>query len=350
MARKPRRRQTKKVTLHDVARHAGVSHITVSRVINSDPWVKTQTRERVMASLEALRYVPNIDARSLVSAGPLRIGFVYAAPTAPYIDSLLVGTLAQARKLGCQVIVKNCLEAGAERKVISELVRDGARGLILPAPLCDFDETLVAMADSKLPSVLVGSGRPAPGFSAVSIDDFAAAREMTRYLLSLGHKHIGFISGHPEQTASAQRLLGYLQAMAEAGLTVSANLIVQGFYTYRSGLEAAELLLARTNATAIFAANDEMAAAAIAVAHRQGLDVPGDMTIVGFDDTPLATMITPHLTTVRRPISEMAYRSVAILTEDIENGRSNARKPARRELLKHTLLPRGSSGPLKTGP
>src|SRR5688572_30203871 len=142
MARKPRRRHIKKVTLHDVARHAGVSHITVSRVINAGTWIKEETRSRVLASIETLGYSPNIDARSLVSAEPLRVGFVYAASTAPYIDQLLVGTLAQARKLGCQVTVRNCLEAGAERKVISELARDGIKGIILPAPLCDSEEAL----------------------------------------------------------------------------------------------------------------------------------------------------------------------------------------------------------------
>ena len=346
MAAKRGRKRKKNVTIHDVGRHAGVSHITVSRVINSDAWVKEETRARVLASLDALGYVPNIDARSLASAEPVRIGFVYAASTAPYIDQLLIGTLAQARKLGCQVTVRNCLEPGAERKVISELVRDGVKGIILPAPLCDSEAALVAVADAQLPCVLVASGRPAPGFSAVSIDDFQAAREMTRYLLSLGHQRIAFINGHPEQTAAGQRFRGYLEAMAEAGIKVGPERVAQGYFTYRSGLEAAEILLADRSLTAIFAANDEMAAAAMAVAHRKAMDVPGDVTIAGFDDTPLATMISPHLTTVRRPVADMAYRSVKLLISDIENRRFDARKPATRDVLEYTILPRGSSGPL----
>lgn len=344
MTRKPRRRHRKKVTLHDVARHAGVSHITVSRVINAGAWIKEETRNRVLTSIETLGYSPNVDARRLARVVPVRIGFVYAAPTAPYIDQLLVGTLAQARKLGCQVTVRNSLEAGSERNAIRDLVRDGVAGIILPAPLCDSEEALAAVAASQVPSILVGSGRPAPGFSAVSMDDLAAAREMTRYLLSLGHTRIAFINGHPEQTASAQRFLGYLQAMAEAGHTAGAELIAQGFFTYRSGLEAATLLLNSARPTAIFAANDEMAAAAMAMAHRGAMDVPGDISIAGFDDTPLATMISPHLTTIRRPVSEMAYRSVKLLIDEVQEGRIDARKPARREILKYALLPRGSSG------
>lgn len=347
MARKPRRRHKKKVTLHDVAHHAGVSHITVSRVINAATWIKEETRNRVLASIEALGYSPNVDARQLARIAPVRIGFVYAASTGPYIDHLLVGTLAQARKLGCQVTVRNSLEAGSARNAIQELVRDGVAGIILPAPLCDSEEALEAVASSRVPSILVGSGRPAPGFSAVSIDDLAAAREMTRYLLSLGHTRIAFINGHPEQTASAQRFLGYLQAMTEAGHKLSTELVAQGLFTYRSGLEAATLLLESAKPTAIFAANDEMAAAAMAVAHRRAMDVPKDISIAGFDDTPLATMISPHLTTIRRPVSAMAYRSVKLLIDDVQDGRVNARKPARREILKYALLPRGSSGPVR---
>lgn len=311
--------------------------------MNPDAQVKEETRLRVLAAAQELGYSPNIDARQLANIPPLKIGFVYAASTAPYIDQLLAGTLAQARKLGCQVTVRNCLEPGVERKVIAELVRDGVAGIILPAPLCDSEDALAAVASHRLPSILVGSGRPAPGFSAVSIDDLAAAREMTRYLLSLGHRRIAFMLGHPEETGSAQRFLGYLQAMAEAGIKIAPDLVAQGFFTYRSGLEAGALLLDSVRPTAIFAANDEMAAAAMAVAHRKGLDVPKDITIVGFDDTPLATMISPHLTTIRRPVSEMAARAVELLVEGVRKERVDARKPARREMVKYALMTRGSS-------
>jgi len=129
---------------------------------------------------------------------------------------------------------------------------------------------------------------------------------MTAYLLELGHTRIAFIKGHPNQTASARRFEGYQAAMQEAGIPPDQNLIQQGYFTYRSGLEATEKLLARKKpATAIFASNDDMAAAAISVAHRRGLDVPRDLSVVGFDDTPTATTVWPELTTIRQPIAAM---------------------------------------------
>lgn len=349
MARKPRRQFKKKATLFDVARHAGVSHITVSRAMSPDSQVKTETRVRVLASAQELGYAPNTDARQLANIASFKIGFVYGAPTAQYIDQLLAGTLAQARKMGCQVTVRNCLKPGLERQVISELVRDGVAGIILPAPLCDSDEALAALSLQRTPSILVGSGRPAPGFSAVSIDDLAAAREMTRYLLSLGHRRIAFIAGHPEQTVSAQRFLGYLQAMTEVDIQTTSDLVAQGFFTYRSGLQAGSLLLESAKPTAIFAANDEMAAAAVAVAHRKGMDVPKDLTVVGFDDTPLATMISPYLTTIRRPVAEMAARAVELLIDNVRSGRGNARKAFRRETVKYAMLIRDSSAGPRPG-
>jgi LacI family transcriptional regulator len=194
----------------------------------------------------------------------------------------------------------------------------------------------------------VTSGRPAPGFSAVSINDFEAAREMTRHLLGLGHRRIGFINGHPGHTASGQRFRGYMEGMTEAGVEVGADQVAQGFFTYRSGLDAAERLLSSGfNPTAIFACNDDMAAATMAIAHRKGLDVPGDIAIAGFDDTPLATMIWPELTTVRRPIADMAREAVRLLIEQVRAKRSGNPQPVEHKLLKFTLVKRESSGPAK---
>src|SRR5262249_3161500 len=149
-----------------------------------------------------------------------------------------------------------------------------------------------------IPAVVVATGRPGAGFSAVSINDFEAARAMTRHLVALGHSRIAFINGHPNQTASGQRFRGYIVGMSEAGLPVGPEQVAQGYYTDRSGLAAAESLLkSGWNPPAIFASNDDMAAATVAMAHRMGLDVPGDVAIAGFDDTPLATTVWPELTT-----------------------------------------------------
>src|SRR5262249_43529026 len=149
-------------------------------------------------------------------------------------------------------------------------------------------------------TVAVATGGAASEVSCIRIDDRAAAAEMTRYLVGLGHRRIGFIEGHPNQTASHERLAGFREIIE--GSAGAEAVVAQGYFTFASGLEAAETLLgARPRPTAVFASNDDMAAATISVAHRRGLDVPRDLTVVGFDDTPLAVTLWPPLTTVRQP-------------------------------------------------
>ncbi len=348
MARKSSRRSGGGVTIHDVARHAGVSPMTVSRVINAETNVREETRARVAASIKALRFSPNMAARNLASAETVHVGILYANSTAAYLSELLLGGLEQSSLLGCQLVLEQCEDLESERKAIQRLVAGHVDGVILPAPLCDSEEALQAVADAKIPAVLVTSGRPAPGFSAVSINDFEAAREMTRHLLSLGHRRIAFINGHPGHTASSQRFRGYIAGMTEVGLDVGADQVAQGFFTYRSGLEAAERLLGNGwNPTAIFAANDDMAAATMAAAHRKGLDVPGDIAVAGFDDTAFATMVWPELTTVHRPIADMAREAVRLLIEQVRARRGGAAAAGPvHKLLKFTLVMRESTGPL----
>jgi LacI family transcriptional regulator len=347
LARKSPRRSGSGVTIHDVARHAGVSPMTVSRVINSEGSVRPETREKVNSSIKTLRYSPNLAARNLASAETVLIGILYANSTAAYLSELLLGALEQSSLSGCQLVLEQCEDVESEKRAIQRLTATGGiDGIILPAPLCDSQDALKAVADAGIPAVLVTSGPPSPGFSAVSINDFEAAREMTRHLLSLGHKRVAFINGHPGHTATGQRFRGYIEGLTEAGLSVGPDQVAQGFFTYRSGLEAAERLLGNGwNPTAIFASNDDMAAATIAVAHRRGLDVPRDIAVVGFDDTPLATMIWPELTTVRRPISDMARQAVRLLIEQIRAKRTGTAPRMVHQLLDYTLIKRESSAP-----
>jgi len=341
MPRKSGRRGGSVVTIHDVARHAGVSPMTVSRVINAESNVREETRAKVAASVKALRYSPNLAARSLASADGLHLGILYANPSAAYLSEFLLGSLEQSSLAGCQLVIERC-EAD-EGPTIARLVQGGVHGVILPAPLCDSEAALKAVEQAQIPAVLVASGRPAAGLSAVSINDFEASRAMTRHLLELGHRRIGFINGHPNQTASGQRFRGYIEGMTEAGLSVGTDQVAQGYFTYRSGLEAAEKLLTAWKPTAIFASNDDMAAATMAVAHRRGLDVPGDLAVAGFDDTPLATTVWPALTTVRQPIAEMAREAVRLLIDQIRKKRSGEAAPVRHKTLKFTLIDREST-------
>jgi len=345
MAKKNSRKSGSVVTIHDVARHAGVSPMTVSRVINSEANVREETRARVTASVRALRYSPNLAARSLASADAMHLGVLYSNPSSAYLSEFLLGSLEQSSLSGSQLVIEQCDKVESEREAVLRLVKGGIDGVILPAPLCDSEESLKAVEETGIPAVLVASGRPAPVFSAVSINDFEAARAMTRHLLALGHKRIGFINGHPNQTASGQRFRGYIEGMTEAGLPVGADQVAQGYFTYRSGLDAAERLLESWKPTAIFASNDDMAAATMAVAHRRGLDVPGDLSIAGFDDTPLATTVWPALTTIRQPIADMAREAVRLLIEQIRGRRGGAAPPVAHKSLRFTLVPRESTGP-----
>lgn len=319
--------------------------MTVSRVINGASHVRPRARDAVNAAITALNYAPNRAARNLAGGGQVRVGLLYSNPSAAYLSEFLVGTLDQASRSDIQLIVEKC-DPGGEEAAARHLMAGGIDGILLPPPLCDSKTLLALLAADKVTAVVVASGLPAKGVSAVSIDDFDAARTMTRHIVSLGHKRIGFIIGNPDQTASARRLDGYRAALAEEGIAVDEALIVQGLFSYRSGLEAAEKLLdLPVPPSAIFASNDDMAAAAVAVAHRRGLDVPGNLSVCGFDDTTLATAIWPELTTVHQPIADMSRAAVEILVSEIAARREGELRQSRRVVLDFTLVRRQSDGP-----
>ena len=331
--------------MHEVAKHVGVSPMTVSRVISGDANVKPETFERVRHAIKQLGYTPNTAARMLAKAATLHIGLLYNNPSAAYLNELLVGVLHQTTQVGCQIVLEKCGMRN-ERAAIERLLGDGVGGFILPPPLSDSKVVLATLRAAKVPFIAVATGRPESDGLSVRINDFEAAAAMTRYLISLGHRRIGFIVGAHNQTTSVQRQSGFEAALREAAITVNSEWVKQGSFTYRSGLLAAEKILASAHRpTAIFASNDDMAAAAIAVAHRVGLDVPKDLTVVGFDDTPLATTIWPAMTTVRQPVSAMARKAVELLLEEIRLRKSGETLDPTQHLLNFTLVKRESSAP-----
>lgn len=345
MKRSPRRRRNA-VTMHEVARHAGVSPMTVSRALSGDAHVEAGTRRRVEAAVKELGYFPNVAARNLARASTLHFGLLYNNPSAAYLNELLVGVLEQSSHAGCEIVLEKCGSRN-ERAATERLLRDGVGGVILPPPLSDSNAALEAVRAAKVPFIAVATGRPKEAGITVRIDDLEAATAMTRYLLSLGHRDIGFIIGAPNQTVSAQRQEGFERALREAGLAVRPEWVRPGSFSYRSGLAAAEQILsAARRPTAIFASNDDMAAATIAVAHRMRLDVPKDLTVVGFDDTPLAATIWPALTTVRQPVAAMARKAVELLLEEIRARRQGRTLAPLQHLMKFTLVKRESSAPL----
>jgi LacI family transcriptional regulator len=338
------RRKGDAVTIHEVARHAGVSMMTVSRVMNSSSNVREATRELVLRAVRELNYTPNAAARSLAAVQGTRIALIYTNPSAAYLSELLVGALAGAGRTAAQLVLDTWdhMSHAAERAAARKIAQSVA-GVVLPPPLCESKVVLSELAAAGIPVMAIASGRFQPDLSSVRIDDFRASQEMTEHLIAMGHARIAFIRGHPNQTASALRYDGFRAAMTTAGLTVDPALIQQGYFTYRSGLEATEKLLTRKNPpTAIFASNDDMAAAAVSVAHRRGLDVPRDLSVVGFDDTPTATTVWPELTTVRQPIAAMAGSAIELLLRSIRQRKDGEERVVSDHVTAHVLIKRDS--------
>jgi LacI family transcriptional regulator len=332
----------------DVAHASGFSPMTVSRVINGEKNVRESTRQAVLDAVEKLNYSPNLAARTLAGAEQIRIGLLYSNPSAAYLSEFLVGSLEQARLTHVQLVVEKCEPDQHEHEVAEEMLASGIDGIILPPPLCDSALIHTVIAKANALAVAVASGRPPEGLSVVRIDDFAAAAAMTHYIIRLGHRRIGFIAGHPNQTASAQRLEGYRAALKESGIARDDALIAPGLFTYRSGLEAAETLLDLADRpTAIFASNDDMAAATVAVAHRRHLDVPSDLTVCGYDDTDFARSIWPELTTIHQPIADMSRAAVDLLVGKIKARRSGEAEFSREVMLDFKMIRRDSDSMLR---
>lgn len=347
---KPVRRKGDAVTIHEVARHAGVSPMTVSRVMNGNSNVREATRDIVMRAVKELNYTPNAAARSLAAAQGTRIGLVYTNPSSAYLTELLVGALEGSSRTATQLVLDTWANVPASgEKAAARKLAGSVAGVILPPPLCESKAICSEFIAAGMPVVAVASGRFQSELSCVRIDDFRAAQEMTAYLIELGHARIAFIKGHPNQTASARRHEGFQAAMQDAGIAIDPGLVHQGYFTYRSGLEATEKLLARKKPpTAIFASNDDMAAAAISVAHRRGLDVPRDLSVVGFDDTPTATTVWPELTTIRQPIAAMGESSIELLLRSIRRKDNEARVVVD-HVVAHQLIKRDSVAPPPKG-
>jgi LacI family transcriptional regulator len=344
MSRLRTRRGGGAVTIRDVAAAAGVSTMTVSRVINGDRAVRDATRAAVRAAMATLDYVPNPAAQRLAGADRLRIGLLYGNPSASYLGEFLLGTLDEVSRSNVGLVVARCEGEADALRAVQRLLADRVAGIVLTPPLGDFAAVVTLLAASGVPTIAVGTDRPRAPISVVRIDDAAAAAAMTAYLIELGHRRIGFITGDDTASVSADRRDGYLAALAAAGVVPDVTIIAAGSFTYRSGRDAADGLLAlAAPPTAIFASNDDMAAGAIAAAHRHGLDVPRDVSIVGFDDTPIGAAIWPALTTINQPIAAMSRVAVERLVAEIRGSRLGSPLSPCRLSLDFSLVRRDSA-------
>lgn len=318
--------------------------MTVSRVINDGASVRDATRLTVLAAIRELNYEPNLAARNLVTAGELRIGVIYSNPSAAFMSDFLIGVFEEATSAGARLfLVRGENGQPPPAHELQKLLGSGVHGVVLAPPLGESAVVRDMLRAANLPVAVVAGGRPPIDAISVRIDDRQASHAMARHLLDLGHRRIGFIAGNPDQSASAERLEG---ARAAIAAVEGAELVVApGVFTYASGLRAAEQLLdIDPPPTAIFASNDDMAAAAVSVAHRRHLEVPRDLTVVGFDDTTVATTLWPPLTTVRQPVRQMAAVALDRLMRALRSVEPSAETPAD-HVLGHTLIERDSTAP-----
>ena len=341
------RPNTGRVTIDDVAEHSGVSIKTVSRVLNNEPNVRPSTRARVEAAVRALDYSPNPSARGLAGTQSRMIGLIYENPSPNYLFRAITGALEACKAAGYSLSLQTTPPGSLDlaESVTQFVSRSRVDGLLLIPPVGDVQSVLDALEERRLPYSRVAplDGRPGLG---VSVDDLHASAQVVAHLADLGHRRIGFISGHPDHGATQSRLEGYRLGLLRAELEYDQTLIFEGFFDSESGRRAGEYFLAMQDPpTAIFASNDEMAAGLLQVAHEQRWSIPAQLSIAGFDDTPLSRTVWPPLTTVHQPIRHMALRATELLLERIgaQDDSDRSDRVSRIEVFDAPLVVRGTT-------
>lgn len=308
-------------TIREVAARAGVSVMTASRAVNGKGPVSAKAKQAVDQAVAALGYIPNASARALAGNADRRVALLHSnSTTSAYLGELLLGAMGEAPQRHLHLVVEQCAPGAFAQEIADQVAHAHVAGVIMPPPLCDWTELVDLLRARDIEVVRLAPDQDMPGTLAVGIDDRHAAHDLTRHLIDLGHRRIGFIQGNPRHRASARRLQGFRDCLADHGIAVDESWIAPGDFTYRSGMDAAERLMSMADRpTAIFACNDDMAAAAIAVAHQRSINVPAQITICGFDDTPLASAIWPALTTIRQPIRDMSREAIGLLAMRFRN-------------------------------
>lgn len=302
--------------IRDVAARAGVAVKTVSRVLNGHPYVSAALKARIEAAVAELDFRPSIAARILSGAKSGQVALIYDNHSPHYMFQIQNGCWevcneAGIRLLGQPVDIADPHVGDQVRGLVGETHVDG---IILSSPVTDCDAVLRVLEGMDVPFVRISPGTDHALTSSVFMDDTQAADDMTAHLAAAGHRRIGFIKGNASHMASGERLTGYARALDRCGIAFDPLLVVDGAFDFDSGVAGGRALLDLPEPpTAIFAANDDMAAGVLAVAHDRGIAVPGALSVAGFDDTPLARSVWPPLTTIRQPIADLARTATRIL-------------------------------------
>jgi LacI family transcriptional regulator len=324
----PRRRPT----INDIARLAGVSKKTVSRVINASPFVRADTRERIEAVIAELGYAPDPQARGLAYGRAFLIGLVYDNPNPQYVVNMQLGLLDAMRGSGFELVVHPCDRASptflADLRGFVE--RQRLFGVVLTPSVSEDERAAALMKEIGCAYVRVASVSLDQPEHLIETRDRLGGREAAAHLAELGHTRIAFVSGPPSFRSSHERRSGFEEALAERGLTLAKAYAVEGAYTYESGIEAGRALMAMSpRPTAVFAGNDEMAAGVLQAARQAGVRVPDELSVVGFDDFQIASRLWPTLTTIRTPTREIGRLAAERLMGRDDEGRDpKSRLPA----------------------
>jgi LacI family transcriptional regulator len=335
-------------TIRDVALYAGVSIKTVSRVLNDEPYVREDTRAKVLAAINELGFVANLSAKRLAKGQAFTIGLLFHNASWHYIMDAQRGVLDTARVFGYSTLMHPCdmerpLDAS---EILAQATQRQVDGFIFTPPADNAIGLLESLDAMGVPFVRLTPWDRTRDWPYVAATDRAGAREMTEYLLGLGHRRIGYVRGPQDQKAGVDRHEGYRDALAAAGLDYDPDLVRQGDDQFETGRVAARSLLEMASRpTAIFCNNDEMAAGTCVGAREAGLRVPDDVSVAGFDDIPLAQQVWPPLTTVCQPIYDLAAAATRMLI-----GLLNLESPPRLVEIPTRLLARASTAPLLRQP
>ncbi|MCR6686023.1 LacI family DNA-binding transcriptional regulator [Pseudoxanthomonas sp.] len=331
-----------RVRIEDVAAAAGVSMKTVSRVLNQEPGVRESTRAKVMEKVAALNYRPDPSARSLAGNRSYLVALLYDNPSPNYLMEVVNGVVEACENHHYGMVMQPvAFQAGDLAETVETLVETSRLdGLILTPPLTDSGALLDRLDELGVPFTCISPRQP-QGRIGVTLDEHEAVCELMAHLVDLGHQRIGHIRGHPDHGASEWRLAGYRSALRRAGLRYDPALVVGGEFSFDSGLAAGRRLLdLARRPTAIFAANDDMAAGVVRAAAERGLRVPQDVSVCGFDNTPISQQIFPRLTTVQRSTRDMGQVATVQLLCAIRDPRTG-----RMVKMPYALQLRQSTGP-----
>lgn len=332
------------LTLEDIARRAGVSRSTVSRVVNGHPNVRTDVRQRVWEVIRSTGYHPHAAARTLASQRSWVIGLVLPRSvssffTDPYFPHLTQGIAQACNRYDYTLSLFLVSTKEDEEKIFPRVSRRGLLDGIIVQSGQTGDQLIERLVDSSMPLVIAGRPLSSDNVSYIDVDNVRAAYEAVTHLIGLGYQRIGTIAGPDNSTVGIDRLEGYRQALLEHGQGLDDALIAVGDFTEGSGYAALRSILP-ARPEAVFVASDLMAVGAMRAARSAGLRIPDDIAFVGFDDLPIAARAECPLTTVRQPITEFGFKAVETLIDVMENGI----EPARRVIMDTELVVRDSCG------